>query len=65
LSVTRETLIVTNLTGHKLISGYPEGRRMWLNMKWFDTSHNLVREDGAYDTIMVNINGTPTRSNHP
>jgi hypothetical protein len=60
LSVTGNTLIVTNLTGHKLITGYPEGRRMWLNMKWFDSSHNLVREDGAYDTIMVNINGTPT-----
>lgn len=60
LNVTGNTLKVTNLTGHKLITGYPEGRRMWLNMKWFDSSHNLVREDGAYDTIMVNINGIPT-----
>ncbi len=42
---------VTNLTGHKLISGYPEGRRMWLNLKWYDGSHSLVREDGAYGQI--------------
>lgn len=42
---------VTNLTGHKLISGYPEGRRMWLNVKWFDGGNNLVKEDGAYGNI--------------
>lgn len=34
LSVSGNTLKVVNLTGHKLISGYPEGRRMWLNVKW-------------------------------
>jgi hypothetical protein len=42
---------VTNLTGHKLISGYPEGRRMWLNVKWFDGTDALVHEDGAYGQI--------------
>jgi hypothetical protein len=42
---------VTNLTAHKLISGYPEGRRMWLNVKWYDAANNLVREDGAYGNI--------------
>jgi hypothetical protein len=42
---------VTNLTGHKLISGYPEGRRMWLNVKWFDASNNLVSENGAYGPL--------------
>jgi hypothetical protein len=42
---------VTNLTAHKLISGYPEGRRMWLNVKWFDAANALVREDGAYGNI--------------
>jgi hypothetical protein len=29
LSVHGNTVKVVNLTGHKLISGYPEGRRMW------------------------------------
>ncbi len=36
ISVSGNTLKVTNLTGHRLISGYPEGRRMWLNVKWYD-----------------------------
>jgi hypothetical protein len=55
------TLRVVNLTGHKVISGYPEGRRMWLNIKWEDKDGNLLREDGKYGTITVDINGTPTQ----
>jgi hypothetical protein len=54
---------IVNHTGHKLISGYPEGRRMWLNIKWYDSGNNLLREDGAYGPITVNINGTPTQVN--
>jgi len=42
---------VTNLTGHKLISGYPEGRRMWLNVKWFDAGDALIQEDGEYGEL--------------
>jgi hypothetical protein len=61
LSVSGNTLKVTNLTGHKLISGYPEGRRMWLNVKWYDSSDNLVREDGKYD-VVASVNGTPVKS---
>jgi hypothetical protein len=40
-----------NLTGHKLITGYPEGRRMWLNVRWYDAQDALVREDGAYGPL--------------
>jgi hypothetical protein len=43
-----DTVTITNLTGHKLITGYPEGRRMWLNIKWYDSNNTLLREDGAY-----------------
>lgn len=43
------TVRVTNETGHKLPSGYPEGRRSWLNVQAFDASENLVYESGAYD----------------
>jgi len=53
---------VVNLTAHKLISGYPEGRRMWLNLKWRDAGGALVREDGAYGPIGRTVNdldGTP------
>jgi cytochrome c2 len=52
LEATGTTLKVINLTGHKLISGYPEGRRMWLNVKWFDAGDVLLREDGAYGDLV-------------
>jgi hypothetical protein len=61
LSVTGNTLRVTNLTGHKLISGYPEGRRMWLNVKWYDAASGLLREDGRYG-VVASVNGTPVKS---
>ncbi|MCI0366530.1 MAG: dockerin type I domain-containing protein [Phycisphaerales bacterium] len=40
---------VINVGGHKLPTGYPEGRRMWLNVQFFDTGANLIAENGAYD----------------
>jgi hypothetical protein len=53
LEVTGDTLKIVNLTGHKLISGYPEGRRMWLNIIWKDGSGATLREDGAYGPLTV------------
>jgi hypothetical protein len=61
LSVSGNTLKITNLTGHKLISGYPEGRRMWVNVKWYDSANNLLREDGKYG-VVASVNGTPVKS---
>ena len=43
------TVTVTNETGHKLPSGYPEGRRAWINVKAYDSGLQLVYESGAYD----------------
>lgn len=43
------TVRVTNETGHKLPTGYPEGRRMWLNVKFFGAGDALVEELGHYD----------------
>lgn len=40
---------VTNLTGHKLPTGYAEGRRMWLNVQVRDANGGLVFESAAYD----------------
>jgi hypothetical protein len=40
---------VINQTGHKLPTGYPEGRRMWVNVQFFDAKGALVDERGAYD----------------
>jgi hypothetical protein len=61
LAVSGNTLKVTNLTAHKVISGYPEGRRMWLNVKWYDAGDNLLREDGKYG-VVASVNGTPVKS---
>jgi glucose/arabinose dehydrogenase/PKD repeat protein len=40
---------VTNLTGHKLPTGYPEGRRMWINVVARDGSGGVVYQSAAYD----------------
>lgn len=55
LSLQGDVLKVVNQTGHKLISGYPEGRRMWLNIVWRDSDTNIIREDGEYGTLTVGI----------
>ena len=43
------TVRVINETGHKLPTGYPEGRRMWINVRAFDAGNKLVYESGAYN----------------
>ncbi|MCK4537834.1 MAG: T9SS type A sorting domain-containing protein, partial [Candidatus Krumholzibacteria bacterium] len=40
---------VTNETAHKLPSGYPEGRRIWLNIKALDVNGQVIYESGQYD----------------
>jgi hypothetical protein len=40
---------ITNLSGHKLPSGYSEGRRMWLNLQVHDANGGLVFESAAYN----------------
>ncbi len=46
---------VTNLTGHKLISGYPEGRRMWLHLEWKDSAGTTIHTNGAYGSLQRSI----------
>jgi len=48
---------VTNECGHKLPTGYPEGRRIWLNVKFYDEAMTLLGESGAYNST----NGVLTR----
>lgn len=48
---------VINLTGHKLLTGYPEGRRLWLHVEWFDRAGARLREDGAYGPLQVQLGG--------
>ncbi|MFQ5801216.1 MAG: hypothetical protein ACE5HH_05815, partial [Candidatus Hydrothermarchaeales archaeon] len=40
---------VTNLAGHKLPTGYPEGRRMWLNVIFYDSQGKVISESGKYE----------------
>jgi hypothetical protein len=59
LHVEGDLVRVVNLTGHKLPSGYPEGRRAWLHVRWLDAAGGLVREDGAYGPLAVQHRGEP------
>jgi len=43
------TVWVVNHTGHKLPTGYPEGRQMWVNLVAYDAGGEVVFESGAYD----------------
>lgn len=40
---------IINETGHKLPSGYPEGRRIWINVQAYNSNDDLIYESGAYD----------------
>lgn len=42
------TVRVTNESGHKLPTAYPDGRRMWLFVKAFDADGAEVLESGSY-----------------
>jgi len=43
------TIRVTNETGHKLPSGYPEGRRIWINIVAKDVAGSVIYTSGHYD----------------
>ena len=61
LRVQGNRVRVVNLTGHKLATGYPEGRRLWLRTRWLDAGGALLREDGAYGPIQALVRGVPTQ----
>ncbi|MEO0649274.1 MAG: multiheme c-type cytochrome, partial [Planctomycetota bacterium] len=52
---------VINNTGHKLPTGYNEGCRMWLNVRFFDASGALVDERGFYDTATADLSTSDTK----
>jgi hypothetical protein len=47
---------VQNQTGHKLISGFPEGRRMFVNVKAY-SGGTLIYEVNPYDTTVGTLKG--------
>lgn len=46
---------VINQCGHKLLTGMPEGTRIWLNVQFFDAKDNLIGERGAYDVANADL----------
>jgi hypothetical protein len=49
---------VQNQTGHKLISGFPEGRRMFVNVRAY-VGDSLVYEVNPYDETQDTLKGLP------
>lgn len=52
---------IINQTGHKLPTGYGEGRRMWINIKFYDTNNALVAERGFYNSKRAQLYGDDTK----
>jgi len=52
---------ITNETGHKLPTGYPEGRRMWLTVQFLDETLSSVAERGAYDFVSAELTTPDTK----
>jgi hypothetical protein len=52
------TFQVQNNSAHKLISGFPEGRRMFINIRAY-TSGSLVYEVNPYDAVAGTLKGLP------
>jgi hypothetical protein len=50
-------LTITNLTGHKLPTGYPEGRRMWVNIRFLDKDAKVLGELGRYGEMEDTLSG--------
>jgi len=62
LSVAGNDLVVriTNQGGHKLPTGYGEGRRMWINVR-FENKGQLIQEHGHYDAITADLTTIDTK----
>jgi hypothetical protein len=52
---------VVNETGHKLPTGYPEGRRMWINVQFRDDALNVIAERGAYSETTADLATSDTK----
>ncbi|MGA1865064.1 MAG: fibronectin type III domain-containing protein, partial [bacterium] len=48
---------IQNNSAHKLISGFPEGRRMFINIKAFNSQDELIYEANPYDYSIGTLKG--------
>ena len=62
LSTSGDELVarVINETGHKLPTGHIEGRRVWVNVRFFDEDGALIDERGAYDPFRAELHADDT-----
>jgi hypothetical protein len=51
---------VVNQCGHKLLTGYPEGRRIWINVKFFN-GLTQIAERGVYNFTTATLFGDDTK----
>ncbi len=51
---------VVNHTGHKLPTGFVEGRRIWLHVRFLDAGGGLISEHGAYDERSADLDAAST-----
>lgn len=51
---------VVNQTGHKLPTGYGEGRRMWIELQFLDAQGALLEHLGSYDSSSATLSGDGT-----
>lgn len=52
---------IINETGHKLPTGYPEGRRMWINVEFRDDALNVLAERGEYASAAADLTASNTK----
>jgi len=63
LSISGSDLVcrITNQTGHKLPTGYGEGRRMWLNVRFLRVDGSVAKEYGKYDDATADLDTASTK----
>ena len=52
---------ITNMSGHSLPTGYPEGRRMWIHIRFLDEDGGIVAERGEYDWGTAELTTSDTK----
>jgi len=56
---------IQNNTAHKLLSGFPEGRRMFANIKAFAADQQLIYQVNPYDYSVGTLKGLPNAPGSP
>jgi len=51
---------IINQCGHKLLTGMPEGRRIWKNVQFF-AGETLIAERGGYDALTATLDEPSTK----